>query len=502
MAAAFATVSIVSGLIILERHGEQAMWPVIAMFVIGGLCISSFVLALLPLSETARGWLSEALSLFMILAYLAPLLYSTWGPPMQDPTLSVFRPTYGFAPFVYLGLVLLSPTQAALWRAWAFLVLQLVITLGGIAWHDALDFQRDSMVALLLWLTVGNVFFVFMLHGLAFYARALRRSEKVIGAATALRDNEERLQLVLRSIQAGAWGWVFEPPGGRWVSPRFCELLGWDAADPEAPRGVTGIVHADDLPAMAVTVTTQLQQSNLFDVTARLRLADGEYRWFNIRGHVARAADGAIREIVGAISDVDGEVQSKLALQSSRDKLEYLAYHDALTGLYNRRYALQHLEHEIGHAQRNRESLSLAIIDIDHFKPYNDHLGHAAGDEALQTVAHELAKAARRDVDVVSRHGGEEFLLILPGTDAAGGMAVAQRACQSIFDAGLPHPRAPLMRVTVSIGITTTPDAAGRYFEADLLLEEADAALYRAKSASRNTVRHYLDAINQDPEPN
>lgn len=162
-----------------------------------------------------------------------------------------------------------------------------------------------------------------------------------------------------------------------------------------------------------------------------------------------------------------------------------IAHHDPLTGLPNRRYLDAHLQTEWRRMLREQQSLAVLFLDIDHFKHYNDHYGHAEGDACLHTVAACLAGAIRRGGDVVARYGGEEFIGVLPHTDAAGAQDMAQRFMAVVAAAHVPHaasPTAPLL--TVSIGYASmipSPDTSPRD-----LLARADQALYAAKAGGRN----------------
>jgi diguanylate cyclase (GGDEF)-like protein len=164
-----------------------------------------------------------------------------------------------------------------------------------------------------------------------------------------------------------------------------------------------------------------------------------------------------------------------------------LATQDSLTGLANRRHLNETLDLEWARASRTGQSLALIMIDIDHFKAYNDHYGHQAGDDCLQRVARTLALSSRRAGDLVARYGGEEFLLVLPHMNDAGGRWLGESIRQAVDMLNVPHAGAPSGRLSVSVGVATThesvhPDTAS-------LLRAADDALYRAKRAGRNQVQ-------------
>jgi len=177
------------------------------------------------------------------------------------------------------------------------------------------------------------------------------------------------------------------------------------------------------------------------------------------------------------------------------DRLEQMAVTDGLTGLANRRHFNQTLDREWRRARRDLDLVSLLMIDIDHFKGYNDRLGHLAGDECLRRVARAIGSCVRRPLDLAARYGGEEFAVVLPGTDSAGAFAVAQRVREAVAAVALPHPDHG-KPVTVSIGIATLRPIAD---DAEtILIAASDEALYRAKEAGRDrAVAH--DATAQAP---
>lgn len=175
-------------------------------------------------------------------------------------------------------------------------------------------------------------------------------------------------------------------------------------------------------------------------------------------------------------------------LEEKNVKLEVLSSLDGLTGLFNRRYFDDNLKKEWKQAIRTGTAISLLIIDIDHFKNFNDHYGHLEGDDCLRRVAQALYEALLRPVDIVARYGGEEFTAILPDTDLDGAVMVGQRMMKNIAELNIPNPTSPdADKVTVSIGATTMIPAHGQ--PATFLLDLADKALYEAKENGRNTLR-------------
>ncbi len=198
---------------------------------------------------------------------------------------------------------------------------------------------------------------------------------------------------------------------------------------------------------------------------------------------IAPDPNGAVEFIAIMISDVTDVAIAQTRLESALVDLERLSTTDALTGVCNRRHLQDRLEAEIARAGRHAKPLSLAMFDLDFFKKINDTWGHAGGDEVLREVARRV-KSILRTPDILGRFGGEEFVLILPDTDAAGAAVVAERAraCIAATATAFGDKTIP---VSASFGVAqshaglNTPEA---------LLQEADLGLYEAKRAGRNRV--------------
>ncbi|MFH1413942.1 MAG: GGDEF domain-containing response regulator [Candidatus Omnitrophota bacterium] len=168
-------------------------------------------------------------------------------------------------------------------------------------------------------------------------------------------------------------------------------------------------------------------------------------------------------------------VERYFMTSSDREKEHYaqLAVKDGLTGLYNRRYFSESIGQEFARLKRFMSNMTVLMIDIDNFKNYNDTQGHPAGDELLRKLA-KLLKSSMREMDVICRYGGEEFIVMLPQTDKKNAHVAAERLCKqaSIY-----------LPTTLSIGIATYPDDAE---DVSSLIEKADAALYKAKNSGKN----------------
>jgi diguanylate cyclase (GGDEF)-like protein len=191
-------------------------------------------------------------------------------------------------------------------------------------------------------------------------------------------------------------------------------------------------------------------------------------------------------ELESAKLSLEVKVRERTAeLEEANTRLNRLAVTDGLTGLYNHRYLHEQLAQSVERSLRDGVPVAMLMIDVDHFKKYNDRQGHPAGDEALRQVARLIAED-RRTVDVVARYGGEEFAVLLHDATRPAAEEVAEKIRARVSSALIPGgDKQPLGRMTVSIGIALCPDDART---AESLLETADVALYRAKKSGRDTV--------------
>ncbi|HEU4843184.1 MAG TPA: diguanylate cyclase [Burkholderiaceae bacterium] len=185
------------------------------------------------------------------------------------------------------------------------------------------------------------------------------------------------------------------------------------------------------------------------------------------------------------VAVVRARVRTQLTVKRQADAMRELTLTDALTGVANRRHFNDTLELEWRRCARGGLPLSAIMIDIDHFKRYNDAYGHQAGDLCLQKVAAAMKRCAARPQDLLARYGGEEFILLLPQESLAGATAVARRILDEVDRLALPHKASPTSSVvSVSMGVATVqPGEAG---DTSSLIRSADEQLYRAKQHGRN----------------
>ena len=274
--------------------------------------------------------------------------------------------------------------------------------------------------------------------------------------------------------------------GRRYVSPAVAELLGWS---PEELVGGTyrEIVHPDDLAEWNALLEESRKGSRANILQYRCRRKDGSYLWMesNLRLYDDPATGKPIG-FVNVVRDISARKAAEEDLEKAFRLVENLASLDGLTEIANRRRLDQVLEQEWRVAMRSGSDISLLLIDVDHFKSYNDIHGHLAGDDCLRRIAKAISEVVSRPSDLVARYGGEEFAVVLPGTPESGARTVAERIVWAVRAMATGHEGNPHGVVTVSVGCTTcTPEPE---MKLDWLVAAADSALYRAKAAGRNTV--------------
>ena len=225
----------------------------------------------------------------------------------------------------------------------------------------------------------------------------------------------------------------------------------------------------------------------LQELKADDRTALGQVLFLSARGEVGEVADGLRAGAVDYLrkpvdpAELEARVGVALRLHAAEAGLRHLALTDALTGLANRRHALDQLDRASSASRRWHLPIGVLLVDVDHFKAVNDTHGHDVGDEVLAEVAARLSCAVREE-DLVARWGGEEFLVLTVGVDAGGAVALARRLHRAVADRPVDLADASPLAVTVSVGVA---HGGGDHHP---LLVEADRALYRAKDQGRDRV--------------
>jgi diguanylate cyclase (GGDEF)-like protein len=244
-------------------------------------------------------------------------------------------------------------------------------------------------------------------------------------------------------------------------------------------------IHEEDRQKTVDFCVAQSQQGVDHEADYRAITRQGEYVWIRDVVHVVRRPDGSVDSLVGFMFDITARKQAEEKILQLQRELEILSYRDSLTGVANRRMFDTVYPVQWAKARDTGHPLSLVIVDIDYFKQYNDHYGHVQGDECLRLVAQALDAAASHPGNLCARLGGEEFVLLLPGTDAEGARIKAERCRKLLAQEEIPHARSGVGRlVTVSLGVGTIVPGAGD--DPGVFLDRIDRRLYQAKSAGRD----------------
>lgn len=200
------------------------------------------------------------------------------------------------------------------------------------------------------------------------------------------------------------------------------------------------------------------------------------------------------------VADSSHSIKREKVLRSHSELLRRETITDSLTGIYNRRFFDEHYKIALGHAKRQNHALSVFVVDVDHFKEYNDYYLHLEGDRALRRVARALKAQLSRATDVAARYGGEEFVLVLPSLSPQNAADFAEKLRCAVLNLAIPHLKSSTSDLlTVSIGFCTWEPEAG--CDPEHLLHQADAALYRAKKNGRNQAVALALAGSGDKQP-
>jgi len=272
------------------------------------------------------------------------------------------------------------------------------------------------------------------------------------------------------------------------VSSRFQRITGMTRQDILADKWIQSM-HVEDRRGAVQTWEQCLKTGAPLDIEVRFCHVDRGWNWMRIRAAASYAPDGSIQRWYGTAEDVHERKLLELKLVKANRRLEIQARTDSLTKLPNRREFKKVLSHEYMRAKRNSTPLTVVMIDIDYFKHFNDHYGHLSGDACLRLVARTLRKSLKRNTDVVTRFGGEEFAAILPDTDQKGAWIVARQIMEAIESLGVKHSFSEFNRVTISQGIATyTPAENPNIEDQSDIVSAADQALYISKNNGRNQI--------------
>jgi len=319
---------------------------------------------------------------------------------------------------------------------------------------------------------------------------ALRRTLGDLGAT------QDRLAQIIEGSPVGTFVLDHDHRITHWNSA--CEALsGVSAAAVLGTREAWRHFYESERPTMADLIVSGETTGEIDRLYAnkwrRSDLIEGAYdaesffpnigdtgRWIHFTAAPLRDGTGQVVGAIETLRDITQQKEAEFALQS-------LATKDGLTGIANRRCFDEALAIEWNRAQRDQTSLALLLIDVDHFKLYNDTYGHQKGDDCLKSVARAMEQKIFRPADLVARYGGEEFVILMPNTELAGACMVAERIVQYVHGLAIPHETSDIDGlVSISAGVAAHVPTTNFY--ADQLLASADSALYAAKHAGRNRI--------------
>lgn len=292
---------------------------------------------------------------------------------------------------------------------------------------------------------------------------------------------------LLESTRAIPWKIDWATMKFSYIGPQIEALLGWSQDSWVSVGDWAARMHPEDRERVVNFCVAQSKCGVDHEADYRALTKDKGYVWIRDVVHVVRNAAGEVEALVGFMFDISERKKTEEKLLALQQELEALSFKDGLTGIANRRQFDASLEREWAQASRDHTPLSLLMLDVDLFKQYNDLYGHLQGDSCLITIAQVLGQAAVRPRDVVARFGGEEFVILLPETDAQGAREVAERCQRLIAEQALEHKLSPHgQRVTLSIGMgTAVPGESPSHGE---LLQAVDRQLYAAKQKGRNRI--------------
>ncbi len=305
-------------------------------------------------------------------------------------------------------------------------------------------------------------------------------------AEDGLNQTLKRLELALRCGSVGLMDWNLLT-GELVLNTLAREILGYESHDELVYSRWQQLRHPDDTERVEAAIRNLLSDpSYAYNIEYRVRHMRGHYLWLHVRAEVVeREQDGTPTRVMVTYRNVSARVTSEMKLKLANEQLEALSLTDALTGIGNRRRFDQALAAEWARSVRKPQPIGLLMIDIDHFKLYNDHYGHQGGDECLRRVAHVLASCVQRADEMLARYGGEEFAVLLFGGDVQAVSLLAQRCVDAVAQAAIPHATSLVApHVTLSIGgCSLMPGSTNSY---EVLIQKADAALYVAKRTGRS----------------
>ncbi len=302
-------------------------------------------------------------------------------------------------------------------------------------------------------------------------------------AQSDLRRSEERMRMAMKAAKIGFWDLDVAKDEHVW-SDTCKALLGVPLNTRASYQALRSVVHPDDWKMMQTKIDGAIQEKLGYVVEFRVVWPDNSPHWRTSSGQAFYDDAGQVTRMSGITMDIDER-------KHAEERVQFLAYYDALTGLPNRTLLQDRLTKALASARRQKEKVALLFLDLDRFKNINDSLGHSVGDVLLQHVAERLKRSAREQ-DTVARLGGDEFLIVLNGVKDIPDAAVAAERFMDAMTAEFVVQGHPLS-VSCSLGISVFPEHGA---DGEALIKNADAAMYCAKDHGRNNFRFFAEDMN------
>ena len=297
-------------------------------------------------------------------------------------------------------------------------------------------------------------------------------------AAAAQYENVEKLRLAVDAAELMYWEWERDSDQLHWGRDPGTLVGGQDGRDTRWSEYLK-IIHPEDRDRYLTAVNAAWEQAGACANEYRVIRNDGRVAWLSSHGRTIADGAGKVYRMIGVSQDITERKRQE-------EEARFLAYHDTLTGLPNRRLLDDRLRQAVYLAQRRDARVAVMVVDLDRFKQVNDALGHRAGDAVLREAAHRISGCVRK-ADTLARHGGDEFVVVIPDLSQDGdGQVVAEKILRALEPPFTVDGRE--FSIGASIGISLYPADAG---DGEAVLRNADVAMYRAKQLGRNNYRFY-----------
>ena len=312
-----------------------------------------------------------------------------------------------------------------------------------------------------------------------------------------LRAKEKQMLSMNALVHLGTWE-IYLQNGQITLSDEMCKILGLkQGSQIDLDYYFKDILHPDDreIAKEGLDILLAGDETNGSYLRIFRKREDGEkeIRYVYQKGLLLQDEDGNAFKLIGATQDITEYKKLQMELQQQKDRFEYQAYHDVLTGLPNRLLLRDRLKEKIKYAKRHKKKLAVLFLDLDNFKSLNDSLGHDAGDYFLQKLAQRMRKQLRES-DTIARLGGDEFVILVDDIHLP-------QSITEIIIKGLHEVNEPilvknrLIYPRMSIGVALYPDDGT---DSETLLKNADAAMYKAKKSGRHTYSFYTESMTQE----